>query len=60
MEKRFNDADIKNAKFKSTESDWINFEWIKIDELEEYEIHLTRIKEFINDIKQINHIIEEQ
>lgn len=53
-------GDIIDEKFKSIESDWINFEWIEINEIEQYEIHPTRIKEFFNGKKSINHIIEEK
>ena len=42
--------------FKSKESDWINFKWVNISELPNYQIHPTNIIEFITN--QSNHIIE--
>lgn len=53
------DGKILDKTFKGIESDWINFEWVKIEEIDKYEIHPTKIKDFIKNEKQTNHIIEE-
>ena len=53
------DGKILDKTFKGIESDWINFEWVKIEEIDKYEIHPTQIKDFIKNEKQTNHIIEE-
>ncbi len=54
----YNDI-VSKEKFESIESDWINFQWIKIAELDKYEIHPTKIKDFIKNSGKINHIVEE-
>lgn len=43
-------------KFKAIESDWINFIWININEIDNYKIHPIQIKQFLN--SKNNHIIE--
>ena len=50
---------ILDKTFKGIESDWINFEWVKIEEIDKYEIHPTQIKDFIKNEEPTNHIIEE-
>ena len=53
------DGKILDKTFKGIESDWINFEWVKIEEIDKYEIHPTKIKDFIKNEEPTNHIIEE-
>lgn len=49
---------IPETYFKSIESDWINFRWINIDELDTIEIHPQKIKNHIKDESKIYHIVE--
>lgn len=51
-------GDIKEKSFKSKESDWINFKWVKVSELEEYNIHPSKILSIVNNCS--NHIVEEK
>lgn len=51
-------GDIKEKSFKSKESDWINFKWVKVSELEEYNIHPSKILSIVNNCN--NHIVEEK
>ena len=53
------DGKILDKTFKGIESDWINFKWVKIEEIDKYEIHPTQIKDFIKNEEPTNHIIEE-
>ena len=53
----YNDI-VSNEKFESIESDWINFKWVKIAEIDKYEIHPTKITNFIKDNGKITHIID--
>ena len=50
-------GEIVEKSFKSIESDWINFKWINVDEINKYKFHPSKIIEFINNNKQ--HIVEE-
>ena len=51
-------GDIIETKFKGLEEDWINFEWIDVDKIDNYKIYSNKIKEIIkNPNKQFN-IIE--
>ncbi len=47
---------IKEETFKSKESNWINFKWVNISNLNNYNIHPNEIKKMLNGS---NHIIEE-
>lgn len=51
-------GDIKEESFKSKESDWINFKWVEINKLNEYNIHPSKISLMMNN--NTNHIIEEK
>ncbi len=51
-------GDIKEKSFRSKESDWINFKWVKVSELEEYSIHPSKILSIVNNCN--NHIVEEK
>ena len=50
--------EIKEAKFKSIETDWINFEWVDVNKLNNYEIHPSNIIKMI-DNSQFEHLVEE-
>jgi 8-oxo-dGTP diphosphatase len=50
------DKDIFLDDFKSQESDWINFKWININEIDNYKIHPSKIRQFLN--YENHHIIE--
>lgn len=52
------DGDIKEEPFKSKESDWINFKWVDIKKLNEYNIHPAEILSVVNN--DSNHIVEEK
>lgn len=52
------DGDIKEEPFKSKESDWINFKWVDIKKLNEYNIHPAEILSIVNN--DSNHIVEEK
>ena len=51
-------GDIKKEPFKSKESDWINFKWVDINKIDEYNIHPSKISLILNN--NGNHIIEEK
>lgn len=48
--------EIKEEKFKSIETNWINFEWVDINELEKNEIHPSNIIKFIEN--EFTHLVE--
>ena len=50
--------EIKEAKFKSIETDWINFEWVDVNKLNNYEIHPSNIIKML-DNSQFEHLVEE-
>lgn len=52
-------GEINIEEFKSIESDWINFKWVKIDELKNYEIHPKNTLKILNNADLISHIVEE-
>ena len=54
----YNDI-VSKEEFSSIESDWINFKWIEIGEIDKYELHPTKIKDFIKNEGKIKHIVEE-
>jgi len=49
---------IDKINFKGLEGDWINFEWIDIDKIEQYEIFPNGIKEIILNKNASNHFVE--
>ena len=49
---------IEKFKFKGLEGDWINFEWIDISNIDNYEIYPNGIKEAIKNTNKIYHYIE--
>ena len=50
--------ELQKETFKSIESDWINFKWVDIKDLDNYKIHPSNIKIMINNSNSINHFIE--
>ena len=50
--------EIYEETFKSIESDWINFKWVDIKELNNYEIHPSNVKNMIKNSDTINHLVE--
>lgn len=50
--------EISKELFKSIESDWINFKWVDINELDNYKIHPSNVKELIKNSDSINHLVE--
>ena len=50
--------EISKEPFKSIESDWINFKWVDINELDNYKIHPSNVKELIKNSDSINHLVE--
>jgi len=51
-------GDIKQLKFKGLEGDWINFEWIDIVNIDNYDIYPKEIKKAIKNPDKIIHIVE--
>ena len=51
--------EISKLPFKSKETDWINFKWVDIEDLENYNIHPKNIIKMVKNNNTINHIIEE-
>jgi len=49
---------IIERKFKGLEENWINFEWISIDELDKYNIYPKGIKNIVKNPDRIYHIAE--
>lgn len=52
------EGDILQDTFKSIETDWINFKWVNIEELDKYKIHPSNIKSMIKNNNSISHLIE--
>ena len=50
--------EIYKETFKSIESDWINFKWVDIKELNNYKIHPSNVKNMIKNSDTINHLVE--
>lgn len=50
--------EIYEETFKSIESDWINFKWVDIKELNNYKIHPSNVKNMIKNSDTINHLVE--
>ena len=40
--------EIKEEKFKGLEGDWINFEWVDIDNINQYKLFPEGIKDYLN------------
>lgn len=50
--------EIYEETFKSIESDWINFKWVQINDLDNYKIHPNNIQNMIKNSNTINHLVE--
>ena len=50
--------EILEETFKSIESDWINFKWVQINDLDTYKIHPSNIQNMIKNSNTINHLVE--
>lgn len=50
--------EIQTDTFKSVESDWINFKWVDIKELDNYKTHPSNIINMVNNSDVINHFTE--
>lgn len=53
-------GEISDESFKSIETDWINFKWIKISELKKYKIHPKNIDAMLDNEEKIKHIIDDR
>ena len=52
------EGEIIEQSFKSLESDWINFKWIDLDKIKNYNIHPRNIIQIIRNNDSINRIVE--
>lgn len=52
----YNDK-IKETKFKGLEGDWCDFEWIDVNDINNYKIYPFGIDNIINDKNTSNHLI---
>lgn len=50
--------EIKDVKFKGLEGDWINFEWVNVSEIDNYNIYPSDIKKAIKNPNVMVHIVE--
>lgn len=50
---------ITKETFKSIESDWINFKWVDVNEIDQYKIHPQNIQIMVKDCNTIQHLVEE-
>ena len=50
--------EISKEPFKSIESDWINFKWVHVNDLDNYKIHPSNIKDMVRNDDNINHLVE--
>lgn len=53
-------GDISDESFKSIETDWINFKWIKISDLKKYKIYPKNIDTILDNEEKIKHIIDDR
>lgn len=49
---------INEIKFKGLEGDWINFEWVDVDKIDQYKIFPTGIKKVIFNKDSSNHFVD--
>lgn len=52
------EGEIVEESFKSIETEWINFKWVDLDKIKNYNIHPENILQFIENSDSINHIVE--
>lgn len=50
---------INNIKFNGLEGDWINFEWVNINKLDNINLYPIQIKNVIKNYNSSFHIIED-
>lgn len=50
--------EIKEIEFKGLEGDWINFQWIDVSNVDNYEIYPNQIKEAIKNPDKKYHFVE--
>lgn len=50
--------EINDVKFKGLEGDWINFEWVNVSEIDNYNIYPSDIKKAIKNPNVMVHIVE--
>ena len=50
--------EITELKFKGLEGDWINFHWVLVSEIDNYEVYPQMIKETIKNPNKTYHYIE--
>ena len=50
--------EINDIKFKGLEGDWINFEWVNVSEIDNYNIYPSDIKKAIKNPNMMVHIVE--
>ena len=50
--------EINDVKFKGLEGDWINFEWVNVSEIDNYNIYPSDIKKAIKNPNMMVHIVE--
>lgn len=53
-------GEINENRFKGLEGDWINFEWIDTNNINNYEIYPIGIKKLLSDTNKIYHIIDNE
>ena len=52
-------GEITKETFKSIESDWTNFKWVNLNEINKYKIHPQNIQIMLKDCNTIKHLVEE-
>ena len=50
--------DIEQIEFKGLEGDWINFKWIDIKDIDNYQIYPSMVKEMVKDSNKIYHSVD--
>ncbi len=50
--------EINDVKFKGLEGDWINFEWVNVSEIDNYNIYPSDIKKAVKNPNMMVHIVE--
>lgn len=58
MYKAVYQKEIEDINFKGLEGNWINFKWIDINDINDYVIFPSEIKNILNDTSRIYHYIE--
>lgn len=50
---------ISKIKFKGLEGEWINFEWVDVNNLENVNLHPKSIKNIVKNSDRVYHIVED-